>query len=232
MNLYVGTSGYSYKEWKGSFYPEKLPAKEMLAYYAARLKAVEMNNTFYRLPQKAVLENWKEQVPVDFKFSVKAPQRITHFKRLKDADEVTGYFLETVAALEDRLGPILFQLPPNMKKDLERLKIFLTGLPAGTRSAFEFRHPTWFDDDVLQLLSSGNHALCIADTDELPVSYIDKTADWGYLRLRRVNYSEESLREWVKRMREQNWQDSFVFFKHEDEGSGPKLAAQFMKLAG
>lgn len=232
MNLYVGTSGYSYKEWKGSFYPEKLPAKEMLAYYAARLPAVEMNNTFYRLPKKAVLENWKQQVPVGFRFSVKAPQRITHFKRLKDVNNETSYFLETVAVLEDRLGPILFQLPPNMKKDLERLETFLTCLPAGTRSAFEFRHPTWFDDDVLELLSHGNHALCIADTDELPVSHIDKTADWGYLRLRRVNYSEENLREWVKRMREQNWQESFVFFKHEDEGSGPKLAAEFIKLAG
>jgi uncharacterized protein YecE (DUF72 family) len=232
MNLYVGTSGYSYKEWKGSFYPEKLPAKDMLAYYAARLQTVEINNTFYRLPQKTVLENWKQQVSPGFKFSVKAPQRITHFKRLKDAGESTTYFLETVASLGDRLGPILFQLPPNMKKDLERLETFLTGLPAGTRSAFEFRHPTWFDDDVLELLSKGNYALCISDTDELPVSHIDKTADWGYLRLRRINYSEESLREWVKRMSEQNWQDTFVFFKHEDEGSGPKLAAQFMKLAG
>ncbi|HET6890219.1 MAG TPA: DUF72 domain-containing protein [Pyrinomonadaceae bacterium] len=231
MNLYVGTSGYSYKEWKGTFYPEKLTAKEMLPYYATRLPAVEINNTFYRLPQKVVLENWKQQVPLGFRFSVKAPQRITHFKRLKDADEVTGYFLETVAALEDRLGPILFQLPPNMKKDLERLKTFLTGLPSGTHSAFEFRHPTWFDDDVLELLSKGNYALCISDTDEMPVSHIDKTADWGYVRLRRVNYSEESLREWIRRMREQNWQDSFVFFKHEDEGSGPKLAAEFMKLA-
>jgi uncharacterized protein YecE (DUF72 family) len=231
MNLHVGTSGYSYKEWKGSFYPEKLPAKDMLAYYAARLQTVEINNTFYRIPQKTVLENWKQQVPPGFKFSVKAPQRITHFKRLKDAGESTTYFLETVASLGDRLGPILFQLPPNMKKDLERLETFLTGLPPGTRSAFEFRHPTWFDDDVLELLSKDNYALCISDTDELPVSHIDKTADWGYLRLRRVNYSEENLREWVKRMGEQNWQDSFVFFKHEDEGSGPKLAAQFIKLA-
>jgi uncharacterized protein YecE (DUF72 family) len=231
MNLYVGTTGYSYKEWKGSFYPEKLPAKEMLAYYAVRLRAVEINNTFYRRPQKTVLENWKEQVPHGFKFSVKAPQTITHFRRLKDAHEQTKYFLETVATLDDRLGPILFQLPSNMKKDLERLETFLTSLPAGTRSAFEFRHPTWFDDDVLELLSKGNFALCISDTDELPVSHIDKTADWGYLRLRRINYSEKNLRQWVKRMREQNWQDSFVFFKHEDEGSGPKLAAQFMKLA-
>ncbi len=232
MNLYVGTSGYSYKEWKGSFYPEKLPAKEMLSYYATRLRAVEINNTFYRLPQKSVFENWKEQVPADFRFSVKASQRITHFKRLKDAREATELFLETATALEDRLGPVLFQLPPNMKKDLPRLEGFLSDLPAGTRAAFEFRHPTWFDDDVLQILSHGNYAFCISDTDELPVSHIDKTADWGYLRLRRVSYSEESLVEWIKRMREQKWGDTFVFFKHEDEATGPRLAARFLKLAG
>ena len=181
MTLYVGTSGYSYKEWKGTFYPEKIPAKEMLSYYAARLPAVEINNTFYRLPQKSVLENWKEQVPASFRFSVKASQRITHFKRLKDVAEETGYLLDTAAALADRLGPILFQLPPNMKKDLPRLQDFLGCLPAGTRAAFEFRHPTWFDDDVLEVLSGKNHALCISDTDDLPATHIDKTADWGYL---------------------------------------------------
>jgi uncharacterized protein YecE (DUF72 family) len=232
MTLYVGTSGYSYKEWKGNFYPEKLPAKEMLPYYAARLPAVEINNTFYRLPQRSVLENWREQVPVDFRFSVKASQRITHFKRLKDVEEETKYLLETASALEDRLGPMLFQLPPNMKKDSSRLEKFLSGLPAGTRAAFEFRHPSWFDDDVLKLLAQGNHTLCISDTDDLPVSHIDKTADWGYLRLRRVNYSAESLVEWLKRLRDQNWHDAFVFFKHEDEGTGPRLAAEFLQLAG
>jgi uncharacterized protein YecE (DUF72 family) len=159
MTLYVGTSGYSYKEWKGSFYPEKIPAKEMLPYYASRLPAVEINNTFYRLPQPSVLENWREQVPASFRFSVKASQRITHFKRLKDVAEETGYLLDTAAALADRLGPILFQLPPNMKKDLPRLQIFLDCLPAGTRATFEFRHPTWLDDDVLEVLSEKNYPL-------------------------------------------------------------------------
>jgi uncharacterized protein YecE (DUF72 family) len=231
MTLYVGTSGYSYKEWKGSFYPEKLPAKEMLSYYATRLPAVEINNTFYRLPQKSMLENWKGQVPAGFKFSVKASQRITHFKRLKECAEETGYLLDTVAALEDRLGPVLFQLPPNMKKDLPRLESFLGCVPTDVRAAFEFRHPTWFDDDVLELLSRKNHALCISDTDDLPVSHIDKTADWGYLRLRRVSYSEENLREWFKRVGDQDWKDAFVFFKHEDEGTGPRLAGQFLQLA-
>lgn len=232
MTVYAGTSGFSYKEWKGSFYPEKLPAKDMLSYYATRLHAVEINNTFYRLPKKELLESWKEQVPSEFRFSVKASQRITHFKRLKDVQQESSYLLETVAALEDRLGPVLFQLPPNMKKDLERLEVFVKDLPKGTRAAFEFRHPTWLDDDVLQVLSSGNHALCISDTDDVPVSHIDKTADWGYLRLRRENYSKENLKHWLKEMGKQKWTDTFVFFKHEDEGSGPKLAAEFMRLAG
>jgi uncharacterized protein YecE (DUF72 family) len=232
MKLHVGTSGYSYKEWKGSFYPEKLPAKEMLSYYASRLLAVEINNTFYRLPQQSMLENWKEQVPANFRFSLKASQRITHFKRLKDVADETKYLLDTASVLEDRLGVVLFQLPPNMKKDLPRLETFLNYLPEGTRAAFEFRHQTWFEDDVLELLSNRNRALCISDTDDLPVTHIDRTADWGYLRLRRVEYSEANLKEWFKRVIDQKWKEAFVFFKHEDEGTGPKLAAQFLTLAG
>lgn len=230
MTLYVGTSGYSYKEWKGSFYPEKIRAAEMLSYYASRLPAVELNNTFYRMPQRGMIESWKTQVPEDFRFSVKAPQRITHFKRLKEAGEETKYMLDTVSALEDRLGVVLFQLPPNMKKDLERLETFLQVLPAKTPAAFEFRHPTWFDDDVLALLRSQSRALCVSDTDDLPTNHIDKTADWGYLRLRRVNYSETDLTAWTERIRAQEWKTTFVFFKHEDEGTGPKLAAQFINL--
>jgi uncharacterized protein YecE (DUF72 family) len=230
MTLYVGTSGYSYKEWKGSFYPEKIAAKDMLPYYASRLQAVELNNTFYRLPQRSMVESWKTQVPENFRFSVKASQRITHFKRLKDAAAEAQFMLETVSALEDRMGVVLFQLPPNMKKDLERLETFLKDLPAGTPAAFEFRHPTWFEDDVLALLRSQNRALCVSDTDELPTSHIDKTADWGYLRLRRVQYSESDLKDWIKRVRAQEWKNTFVFFKHEDEGTGPRLAAQFLEL--
>lgn len=230
MSLYVGTSGYSYKEWKGSFYPEKLAAKDMLPYYSSKLPAVELNNTFYRLPQRSMVESWKAQVPESFRFSVKASQRITHFKRLKEAADETRYMLDTVSALDDRLGVVLYQLPPNMKKDLERLETFLKHLPANPPSAFEFRHPTWFDDDVLQLLSSENRALCVSDTDDLPVSHIDKTADWGYLRLRRVNYSTADLREWISRMKAQDWKTTFVFFKHEDEGTGPRLASEFINL--
>ncbi|MEP6819140.1 MAG: DUF72 domain-containing protein [bacterium] len=231
MTLYVGTSGYSYKEWKGSFYPEKIPAKDMLRYYAERLSTVEINATFYRMPQQSMLENWKEQVPGAFRFSLKASQRITHFKRLKETDEETHYFLETAAVLGEQLGVILFQLPPNMKKDLPRLETFLTLLPATTPAAFEFRHPTWFDDDVLDLLRSQNRPLVVSDTDDLPITHIDKTADWGYLRLRRVNYSEENLLEWAARIRDQNWKGTFLFFKHEDAGTGPRLAAQFLKIA-
>ena len=231
MNLKVGTSGFSYKEWKGSFYPEDLPAKEMLPYYSARLPAVEINNTFYRVPQKSMLENWKAQVPAHFRFSLKATQRITHLKRLKDVDAETNYFLETAGVLEDQLGIILFQLPPNLKKDLERLQSFLEILPAIIRATFEFRHPSWLEDDVIELLSSKNRALCISDTDEMPVTHIDKTADWGYLRLRRVQYSNRGLQEWLNRIHAQNWTETFVFFKHEDEATGPKLAAEFLDLA-
>jgi uncharacterized protein YecE (DUF72 family) len=231
MDLFVGTSGFSYKEWKGSFYPEKIPAKEMLAYYASRLPAVEINNTFYRLPQKSMLENWRDQVPPGFRFSVKASQKITHFKRLNGVASETTYLLDTAAALGDRLGPILFQLPPNMKKDLARLASFLEGLPVGTKATWEFRHPTWLEDDVLELLASKNNALCISDTDDMPVNHVDKTADWGYLRLRRVNYTVENLTEWLERVRDQHWQEAFVFFKHEDEGTGPRLAGEFLNMA-
>jgi uncharacterized protein YecE (DUF72 family) len=226
--LLVGTSGYSYKEWKGSFYPEKLAAKDMLPYYAERLKAVELNNTFYRLPQPSMVESWKNQVPADFRFSVKASQRITHFKRLKEVDNETKYMLDIVSALEDRLGVVLFQLPPNMKKDLERLENFLRVLPIDIKASFEFRHQTWFDDEVISLLRENNRSLCVSDTDEVPVNHIDKTADWGYLRLRRVAYSEADLADWIERISKQEWEQVFVFFKHEDEATGPRLAAQFM----
>jgi uncharacterized protein YecE (DUF72 family) len=230
MNLYVGTSGYSYKEWKGSFYPEKISPKDMLSFYATRLHAVELNNTFYRMPQPGMIESWKAQVPEDFRFSVKAPQSITHYRRLKDANQPTGTFLKTVSALEDRLGAVIFRLREDMEKDLKRLEKFLETLPTDTPAAFDFRHPTWFDDEVAALLRSQNRALVVADTDELPAKHIDKTADWGYVRLRRAQYSEAELVGWIKRIRAQRWKDTFVFFKHEDEGTGPKLAAQFLAL--
>jgi len=231
MKLHVGTSGYSYKEWKGNFYPEDLPAKEMLSYYSSRLPAVEINNTFYRLPQPGMIENWKAQVPARFRFSIKATQRITHIKRLNNVADETKYLLETASLLAQRLGVVLFQLPPNMKKDFERLKNFLDLLPVEVRTAFEFRHETWFDDEVFGLLREHDCALVVSDTDEKPLTGITGTAKWGYLRLRRTAYEENDLVEWLRRVREQKWKDAFVFFKHEDEGTGPKLAAQFLELA-
>ena len=231
MNLHVGTSGYSYKEWKGNFYPEDLPAKEMLSYYSGHLPAVEINNTFYRLPQASMIENWKAQVPADFRFSIKATQRITHIKRLNNCADETKYLLETAALLEQRLGVVLFQLPPNAKKDADRLKAFLELLPEKTRAAFEFRHESWLDDEIRDLLRAKDCALVVSDTDEKPLSEIISTASWGYLRLRRTNYEEKDLQEWMKRVQNEKWSDAFIFFKHEDEGTGPKLAAQFLKLA-
>jgi len=230
MNLHVGTSGYSYKEWKGNFYPEDLPAKEMLSFYSRHLPAVEINNTFYRLPQPAMVENWKEQVPEAFRFSIKATQRITHIKRLKNCAEETKYLLDTAGLLGERLGVVLFQLPPNSKKDSERLKDFLACLPATVRSAFEFRHESWFDDETFGLLREKNCALVVSDTDEKPLQGITGTADWGYLRLRKTNYEQEDLVDWLARVQNQKWNDAFVFFKHEDEGVGPKLAARFLRL--
>jgi uncharacterized protein YecE (DUF72 family) len=231
MKLHVGTSGYSYKEWKGNFYPEDLPAKEMLSYYSRRLPAVEINNTFYRLPQPGMMENWKAQVPARFRFSIKATQRITHIKRLKNAAAETKYLLETAALLGERLGVVLFQLPPHFKKDIERLKDFLDLLEPNLRTAFEFRHETWFDDEAFTLLRERDCALVVSDTDEKPLSEIISTGRWGYLRLRRTAYDRKDLAEWMKRVKDQKWKDAFVFFKHEDEGTGPKLAAQFIEMA-
>ena len=230
MNLYVGTSGYSYKEWKGSFYPATIPAKDMLSYYASRFQAVELNNTFYRLPQPSMVESWKSQVPDNFRFSVKASQFITHFKKLKDAASTTKLMLTRFAAFEDRLGAVFFRLPPDMKKDIKRLEKFLKALPADVPAAFQLEDPTWVDDDVSALLRSQNRALCVVDTDEMPATRITKTSDWGYMRLRRASYSDSELKEWITRMRAQEWTNTFVFFKHEDEGTGPKLAARFIAL--
>jgi uncharacterized protein YecE (DUF72 family) len=231
MTVYVGTSGYSYKEWKGSFYPEKISPKEMLAYYASRLHAVELNNTFYRMPKPEMIESWKSQVPENFRFSVKAPQTITHFRRLKDAAPQTRIMLKTVAALDQRLGAVIFRLPEDMKKDVKRLESFLKVLPIDTPAVFDFRHPTWFDDEVVELLRSQKRVFCVSDIEELPESYSYKTADWGYVRLRRERYTEAELVRWVKRIKAQKWKDTYVFFKHEDEGTGPTIAAQFVALS-
>ena len=228
MEPCVGTSGFSYKAWKGSFYPEDLPAKQMLRYYAEQLPAVEINNTFYRLPKTSVLESWAEQVPATFRFSIKASQQITHRRRLNDAREPTAYLLETTAVLEQRLGAVLFQLPPNLKLDLERFDAFLALLPDGTRATFEFRHESWMDDDVHSLLRGRGMALVCSDTDDQDEDApIVETGRWGYLRLRRPGYGQEDLIRWADRLRKTSWERAFVFFKHEDAGAGPRMAAEF-----
>ena len=233
MEFHVGTSGYSYKEWKGIFYPDDLPAREMLRYYGERLNAVEINNTFYRMPKASVLEEWASQVPDAFRFSIKASQKITHHKRLKEAAEETDYLVRTVGVLGPRLGVMLFQLPPNLKKDLDRLGAFLSLLPAGLSVAFEFRHPTWHDDEVFDALRGHGAALCCADTEEDEGDApLVSTAGWGYLRLRKPDYAPADLERWARRVREQPWERAFVFFKHEDEGAGPRMAAAFLHVAG
>jgi uncharacterized protein YecE (DUF72 family) len=231
MNLYVGTSGYSYKEWKGAFYPKDLPSKQMLRYYGECFRAVEINNTFYRMPEASVLEAWAGDVPVDFRFVLKAPRQITHIQRLRDADALVSRLLEAAQALKERLGPLLFQLPPNLKKDAPRLREFLALLPSSCRAAFEFRHPSWFDDEVFGLLRDHQAALCVAEAEDgVEVPFV-ATAGWGYLRLRRTDYGDAELATWVRKVRGQDWRDVFVFFKHEDKGTGPQMAKRFLELA-
>lgn len=230
MELWVGTSGFSYKEWVGSFYPPKTRGGEMLRFYAGRLRAVEIDNTFYRMPRASVLESWTEQVPEEFRFTVKASRRITHFKRLKGTEDETGYLIRTAASLGSRLGAILFQLPPNLPKDLERLRSFLD-LVKETPAALEFRHASWFEEDVLELLRERGVPLCVVDSEDGPPVPFVSTAAWGYLRLRRPAYSEEDLAAWYERVEAQGWREAFVFFKHEDAGVGPELAKQFLVQA-
>jgi uncharacterized protein YecE (DUF72 family) len=231
MNLHVGTSGYSYKEWKGPFYPKDLPDKQMLRFYGERFRTVEINNTFYRMPKASVLEAWAAEVPAEFKFVLKASQRITHIQRLKDADDSVSYLLKVASALNDHLGPLLFQLPPYLKKDVPRLRQFLALLPAQPRAAFEFRHQSWFDTEVLDLLREHQAVLCIAEAEnDLEIPFV-ATADWGYLRLRRPDYGDTELKAWAERVRGQNWSDAFVFFKHEDEGKAPMMGRRFLELA-
>jgi uncharacterized protein YecE (DUF72 family) len=230
VKLWVGTSGYSYKAWLGSFYPERLAAREMLRFYASRLHCVEINNTFYRLPKESVLQSWAEQVPDDFRFVLKAPQRITHVKRLKDAEADVEYLFRVATVLGSRAGAILFQLPPHLRKDIERLKNFLAFLPRDRPVSFEFRHASWFDDEVLTSLREHNCALCMAEMEESESANLVPTATWGYLRLRRAEYSRADLLSWKARILSQPWDHAYVFFKHEDEGIGPKLAGKFVEL--
>jgi uncharacterized protein YecE (DUF72 family) len=239
VRLLAGASGFAYKPWKGPFYPADLPDAGMLAYYAARLPTVEINNTFYRLPKADVLAGWAEQTPENFRFVLKASRRITHIHRLKEVGELVDYFLTTAGTLGDKLGPLLFQLPPHMRKDFDRLRVFLELVPPGRRVALEFRNASWFEDDVYELLRAHDAALCVAETggedddkdsDTQPVPLV-ATASWGYLRLRRDDYTDADLSAWAGRIGAQPWSDAYVFFKHEDEGAAPRLAQRLTELA-
>jgi uncharacterized protein YecE (DUF72 family) len=233
VKVLVGTSGYNFPEWKGTFYPEKLPASQMLEYYAQRLATVEVNYTFYRMPNAKSVAGWDAATPATFTFVLKAPQRITHIARLKDIDDPLRFFLETARKLGKKLGPILFQLPPNFKKDVARLGDLLTQFPPDIRCAWEFRHESWFSDDVYETLRTGNAALCVADTEAGHTPLV-ATADFGYFRLRDEGYAATDLEKWAGTVKElgTQWSDAFIFFKHEESGIGPKLAQEFVKLLG
>jgi uncharacterized protein YecE (DUF72 family) len=227
MRVVAGTSGFAYKEWRGTFYPEGMKEDVMLPWYAERFGTVEMNNTFYRLPNEKTLRHWAEQVPDDFTFALKASRSITHMKRLKGAEDATAYLFRSTAVLGARRGAILFGLPPNLKQDLDRLRAFLDLLPGDARVAFDFRHESWYDDAVFDELRARGVALCVEDSDELQTPFVS-TAPWGYLRLRRAAYTDGELGAWAERILAQPWSDAAVYFKHEDTGTGPALAAAFL----
>ena len=231
MRVYAGTSGFSYKEWRRSFYPEGLPASGMLAYYATRLPAVEINNTFYRMPTPEMLAGWAEQVPSEFRFVLKAARRITHQQKLVNVGDSVAYLFTIAAILGGRLGPVLFQLPPFLRKDTARLRDFLAVLPEGCRAALEFRNPSWFADDVYEALRERDAALCggdVDDTEKRPP--LVATASWGYLRLRRSAYAPGELESWAASIIGQPWSEAYAFFKHEEQGPG--LAQRLNQLTG
>jgi len=226
---WIGTSGYNYPEWRGSFYPAGLPSARMLPYYAARFPTVEINYTFYRLPTEKVLAGWSAATPDGFRLTLKAPRRITHEARLRDCQEPVDLFCRLALSLGPRLGVVLFQLPPNLKKDLGRLEAFVSWLPPNLRAAFEFRHDSWHDDEVFALLRAKNAALCLADSERLSAPLV-ATASYGYLRRRDEGYEAADLQAWAQHIAglSADWSDCFVYFKHEEKGVGPQLAATLM----
>jgi uncharacterized protein YecE (DUF72 family) len=230
-NLWAGASGYAYKEWKGSFYPEKIPAESMLAWYAERLPTVEINNSFYQTPKIEVLERWAQATPEAFRFAIKAPRRITHEARLAAdaAADAVAYLYKNLAALGAKRGPVLFQLPPFLKIDLPRLNEFLQVLPAGHRAAFEFRHDSWFNDDVYALLQAAGASLCLSEREDSTPPPLVETAPWGYVRLRLENYSEADLASWFHRLAATRWDEVHVYFMHEP--TAPGYAAALLALA-
>jgi uncharacterized protein YecE (DUF72 family) len=232
VKLRAGTSGFAFKEWKGPFYPEKMKDAEMLGFYSTKFPTVEINNTFYRLPKEDLLRHWAEQVPENFSFSIKASQKITHFTRLKEEGvPALEYLLKAVDVMGAKLGPVLFQLPPNMKKDLERLNGFLDRLPKNRRYTVEFRHESWFEPDTFEALRNHNVAMCAIEQPDFKSPFV-ATADWGYVRLHRFDYDEPMLATWAKDIRAQNWSDAYVVFKHDEGiGSGPPAVGKFITLS-
>jgi uncharacterized protein YecE (DUF72 family) len=229
VKLRAGTSGYSFKEWKGTFYPADLKQDGMLSFYATRFSTLEINNTFYRLPKESVLAEWASQVPENFTFAIKASQKITHYTRLKaESESMVQFLLKNTATLGEKMGPILFQLPPNLKKDVPRLQNFLSYLPENRRYTFEFRHESWFDEDVFSVLRDRDIAMCVSESAELSCPVVC-TATWGYLRLHKLDYTLDGLAEWAKRVTAQNWKDVYVYFKHDEGvGSGPPAVEAFV----
>jgi uncharacterized protein YecE (DUF72 family) len=231
MKWFSGTSGFSYDAWRGPFYPADIGADRMLAYYAEHLTAVEINNTFYAMPKAHVLTAWASSVPATFRFVIKASRRITHEQRLVDTADSIAYLAHKLDVLEDRLGAVLFQLPPYMRKDMARLNGFLSALPHGLRSAMEFRHATWFDDEVFDALAAHDVALCVGDDGASTLPKRIGTTSWVYLRLRRSAYDDGALRDWLDRSAASGATTGYAFFKHEDDGAGPAMARRFLELA-
>ncbi|HEX7114197.1 MAG TPA: DUF72 domain-containing protein [Steroidobacter sp.] len=233
MAYWIGTSGYNYPEWKGSFYPEKLAAAKMLPYYAERFPTVEINNTFYRAPTEKTLRGWAEQTPQKFRLTLKAPKRITHEARLRDCSDHVRYFVDTARTLGPKLGALLFQLPPFLRKDVVLFDKFLDTLPEGVCAAFEFRHASWLDPEIYERLRARNLALCIADSEKMSTP-LEITADYAYFRLRDEGYTAQDIQRWAQTLKEKTAasREVFVYFKHEEAGIGPEFARQLMAALG
>jgi uncharacterized protein YecE (DUF72 family) len=231
MRLLAGASGYSFKEWCGSFYPEKIKPDAMLAWYAERLPTVEINNTFYRMPAAAMLEHWADATPAHFRFAIKASRRITHEARIdaEKAGDSIDYLYRNLGSLGAKRGPVLFQLPPFLKKDLPRLTAFLQRLPEGHRAAFEFRHESWFDDQVYDALRAAGAALCLSEREDNAPPPLVGTAGWGYVRLRLEHYAEDDLARWAERLAGAGWDEVFAYFMHEP--TAPGYAQRLLRLA-
>jgi uncharacterized protein YecE (DUF72 family) len=228
--IWVGTSGYNYPEWKGSFYPADLPPAKMLPYYAARFPTVEINYTFYRMPNEKLVAGWAAQTPSPYKLTLKAPRRITHDNRLKNVGSLTSGFCQVAGTLGDKLGALLFQLPPNLKKDAATFDAFVAELPPKVCAAFEFRHASWLDDEIFERLARRNLALCVADSEKLSTP-VRVTADYAYFRLRDEGYTAADIEQWAATIARETTRcrDVFVYFKHEEEGKGPEFAKQLME---